>query len=265
MPFFTVRGPVALPSGVSYTGPGDIIASAIAWWGIRAYSLATIGTACCRIKRADTVEKDIVTAANGIIDVSDSHFNGSTPYEIVKFYDQSGNSKTIDTIVTTYPVLTLNDNGSLPCITCAAQPLESTLNTPDQAQPYCASSVVRNAAFAGATTIIEAGDQPAQLGFSGTTDNSVRMFVGSNAEVAGATSGVTHSVQGLFNGGSSASKLCVNGTSTGVSVGTNSLGVFIFRFPGNLTGKSWEGGWWPSDISSFFAAISTNQHSVWNF
>lgn len=261
MPFFTVRGPVALPSGVSYTGPGDIIASAIAWWGIRAYSLATIGTVCCRIKRADTVEKDIVTAANGIIDVSDSHFNGSTPYEIVKFYDQSGNSRITSVIVTTPPVLTLNDNGALPCITCAGQPLDSVLNTPDQAQPYCASSIARNTVQSN-TTITEAGDQPAQVGYSATTD-SVRIFVGSSAELAGAAINVTHSVQGLFSGTSS--KLCLNGASTTVSVGTNSLGVFTLRFPGNFTGKAWEAGWWPGDISSSFAAISTNQHSVWNF
>ena len=262
----TVTDTITAPS---YTGPGNIVAGAVAWWGLRAYNAAAIGTAAIRVKRADAVEKDILIAANGIIDVADAHFNGSTPYQIVKFYDQTGNSKHTDVAVVagTYPVLDLNDNGSLP--TCRyIGTLETTNTIADLTQPTSIVAVARRTSYTSvATQIMQIGTAPHTLEF-GVTANQVQLTIGAGSPTATATENVTHALGAVFN--NTASKLGVDGTTTGsLNIGgSNSSGAGVGRFPGygyQNNAKIWEGGFWPGDISASFAALSTNAHTVWNF
>src|SRR5262245_54633133 len=89
-----LRQDVILPEPV-YNGPGDIVSGAMMWWGLRAYSSATRGTNCCRIRRAsDNAEQDFTTLQNGNVDRSAiSTFLTSTTGFFTKLYDQSGNSR----------------------------------------------------------------------------------------------------------------------------------------------------------------------------
>ncbi len=252
---------------VVYAGPGDVVPGAAAWWGIRAYSVATIGTACCRIKRADTVEKDIVTAASGIIDVSDSHFNGSTPYSIIKFFDQTGNGVHVDIPTTTAPVLTLNDNGSLPCVTVVnGDGLLSTNSITSMAQPFSACGVMMRVTNSGQVALTDIQDNPTELTYAGSSGVVGAYNGGNNISASGATEGSTNSIGVVYNGASSI--ISINGTNTGsLALGnTHNDGGTVFFPHGALSPtKVWEAGWWPSNLSASFAAISAQQHTVWNF
>src|ERR1043166_2491804 len=255
-------------SVVSYTGPGDIVSGGVAWWGLRAYNTAFIGSAAIRVLRSsDSTEKDIVIAANGIINVSDSHFDGSATYSVVKLYDQTGNGRHIDTpnVAVTYPTLTLNDNGSLPRMNPIAR-MNSTLSSPNMSQPFSVSTVARRTTNDGQRQIAWIGHWPTQIGFDGSNDTIEIYNGGGNGTATGATEGSTFSIQALYS--NAASKIAINGSSSTTSIAdTNSSNAQPFSFPADagLIGKAWEAGWWASDISSSFAAISANQRSVWNF
>src|ERR1700733_9426847 len=52
--------PIARVTPPSYTGPGDVVPGALAWWGLRAYGAATAGTKAINICRAsDSTCEDI--------------------------------------------------------------------------------------------------------------------------------------------------------------------------------------------------------------
>src|SRR5262245_26537172 len=85
--------PVPVP--VSYVGPGDIVSSAIGWWGLRAYSAASIGSNVLRVRRSsDSTEKTFVSLANGNFNTADTFFDGSN-YFVTTLYDQSGNGNNL--------------------------------------------------------------------------------------------------------------------------------------------------------------------------
>jgi len=252
---------------VTYQGPGDIVSGALAWWGLRAYDASKIGSAAIRVKRPDTTQQDILIAADGIIDVNDAFFTGG-PYDIVKLYDQSGNGKDIDVAVVggTYPLLLLNDNGTLPAIHTLSA-MESTNSSADEAQPVSVSVVTRRESFSGSS------NQITQFGTSGlviqfaATANGVNLYAGVDSAPVAASDAVTHALAGLFD--DAASKISVDGTvTTGLAPGAGSSGAGPFRFPRHApTGvvKSWECGYWGTDISGDFAALSAQQHAIWSF
>ena len=62
-------GSVAKVSAVAgYTGPGNIVAGATAWWGLRANSLATIGGNAVDLVREDAANLTVATVAGGGLD-----------------------------------------------------------------------------------------------------------------------------------------------------------------------------------------------------
>lgn len=58
----------------SYTGPGDIFASAAAWYGVRAYSAAVAATGTQKafniLRASDSALQDIVILTSGVVDVA---------------------------------------------------------------------------------------------------------------------------------------------------------------------------------------------------
>lgn len=84
--------------GTSYTGPGDIVTGATAWYGVRAYNAAYAATGtgkAVNIRRAsDNSAMDIVILTNGKLDVTTaSTFCASTTCYVTEWYDQTGNGK----------------------------------------------------------------------------------------------------------------------------------------------------------------------------
>jgi hypothetical protein len=136
------------------------------------------------------------------------------------------------------------------------------------AQPTSIVAVARRTSYTSvATQIMMIGTAPHALEF-GVTANQVQLTIGAATPTAAATENVTHALGAVFN--NTASKLGVDGTTTGsLSIGgSNPSGTGVGRFPGygyQDNEKIWEGGFWPGDISASFAALSANQHTVWNF
>src|SRR5262245_58207115 len=79
---------------VAYVGPGDVVASATVWWGLRAYSNATKGTNAIRVRRAsDSSESDITTLSTGALDIASLNtFLSNTWGAVTKFYDKIGSN-----------------------------------------------------------------------------------------------------------------------------------------------------------------------------
>lgn len=65
---------VSRPSASAYTGPGDIVSGATAWYGLRAYSAAVAATGtqkAVNVRRAsDNATQDILILTNGNLDVA---------------------------------------------------------------------------------------------------------------------------------------------------------------------------------------------------
>src|SRR5262249_41826774 len=78
----------------SYLGAGDVVSGATAWWGLRAYSAATIGTSAIRLRRdSDNAEQDFASVGGGNLDISSiTSFQGGANVFVRQLYDQNGNA-----------------------------------------------------------------------------------------------------------------------------------------------------------------------------
>src|SRR5689334_16928212 len=95
---------VSTPSAATYTGPGDIVASAKAWFGLRAYSAAVAAAGTQKVvnlRNTGTSETcDVLIATNGGLATTVSNCSGSSSGTALstfcgtcaatKLYDQSG-------------------------------------------------------------------------------------------------------------------------------------------------------------------------------
>lgn len=65
---------VAISSGTTFTGPGDIVSGATAWYGLRGYSAAVAATGTQKAinvrRQSDNATSDIVILTNGNLDVA---------------------------------------------------------------------------------------------------------------------------------------------------------------------------------------------------
>lgn len=262
-------------AAVGYVGPGDIVASANGWWGLRAYSAAAAGGQCVRLIRAsDSTQQDFNTLANGSLDIASIvTFLALTTGKVVTIYDQSGGGLHLTQASSTLrPTFTLNAIGVLPAMQftkSGPHGLTATGLASPPAQPFTVSFVAeRN----GDTTLF--GDVFAtaggnvQIGF-GNAVNTVAEFAGSIVTAAAADNAF-HAVQAIMNGASS--DLVVEGSSNTVSPGTLATSAAIgIGFPngggGNaLTGLVMEVGLWTGAFSAGNkTAMNTNQHTFYGF
>src|SRR4051812_39897639 len=95
----------------TYTGPGDIASGAAAWWGLRAYSTASIGSNAIRLREdGGNTEQDFTTIAGGGLNLAAiSAFKGGANLFVTKLYDQTGNGRDqIQATAGEQPPFTLN-------------------------------------------------------------------------------------------------------------------------------------------------------------
>jgi hypothetical protein len=264
-------------AAAAYVGPGDVIAGAGAWYGLRAYSAAKAGTKAVKlIRSSDSTQQDINTLANGNLDVGDAFFDGSTTYKVVTLYDQSGSTLGTGGVAcditqsndTLRPVFTLSGIGSLPCMTwTSAMKLVGPGLTSSHAQPFCSSCVAKRTGNNTSRGDIMFNDPSALIivGFKDAT-NTVYCIDGTE-QTATAADNSLHAIQVLMSGASSS--FYIDGSSTAAaSLGTTGIGFQAFGMGtvfNGLTGISTESGWWLSDISSSFAGLNSNQHTYWGF
>lgn len=267
----------------SYTGPGDIVAGATAWWGLRAYSsaVASSGTQkAVNLRNINTSETcDILIATSGGLAGTVTNCSGAssgvalsvfclTACAITKAYDQTGNSNDVSqSTAASQLTITLSCVNSLPCMVgSGSQLLVTSAFTWTSAQPFSFSTTYK-------------GSGPGRLvsGYNGNCGvlyqpgaNAIEIFAGNSLNEA-TTDNIWHAGAGVANGASSiiSADGAMNSANTAGTNGTCTVGLGIMSDPGggnNFTGNMTEGGAW--GLTAFSAsniiAICKNEQAYYN-
>jgi hypothetical protein len=237
----------ATVAAAAYEGPGDIISSGwITWYGLRAFSAATRGDPCCRIKKnTGGAETDINTdATTGIVDVAAivAHLSGDTG-TFLKFYDQATSTHDVeqgvgvpgsDAIAIVPSAFGAHYAGSY------GRALSAAVGT-TYPQPYTFVGVGQQADADGQAVLFR---NDAQIGFcfGGANDTAWLYGGGAGASVA-AVDDTPHALIVVFDGASSI--LRVENTETGSLAGSTFTiaSATPFSFPGDSALQyAFEGG-----------------------
>src|SRR5262245_56688853 len=267
---------------VTYTGPGDVVSGSIAWWGLRAYSQAKIGTNAIRLRASgDSAESDFVTVSGGGLDLTGiSNFqttHGGNLF-VVKIYDQTGTGNDVQqTAAGAQPPFSFNALGSFPAIqpTSAGAFLGNLCSlTNGPAQPVHAVQVT-NYANSGSQGVSWFMTRPPSIGGhndQGGAANLVGGFTSANFS-ATASDNSHHAVQILYN--SASSEVYVDGSATtGLDCGSSAglaTTTDLSLLAQNTGGQSWFGkfhelGIWPGTFTSGNkSSLNSNQHNYWGF
>lgn len=256
--------------GGGYTGPGDIVASALGWWGLRAYNAAY---ATGSNPAADVCDVAVGTTCSTINIKSDGSFDAATAAasaactvacSVKTLYDQSGGGNNlIQSIVANRPVLSFSCIGSLPCMIFASHGLQKLMSV-TQAQPFTISSVAeRTGSFTSFNFIGPVADGNG-LYFANAADTA-ETYCGSGITKA-ATDGAFHALHSICNGASSVIDVDNSTTTGNAGSGTNTANP-TFGDTGNAyVGHATEMGWWGSAFSAGnITSMSANQHAYWGF
>ena len=276
--FFTSK-PASVPS---YTGPGDVVSGADAFWGLRgynaAYSTGSNPAAIVCNQTTFTICSTINILSNGKFDTATASGSSAcaTTCVVKQLYDQTGNAHHLTCASgTACPVLTFNCiNTTLPCLTFAGAQTMTVSAAPTQAQPWTMTLITeRTANF---TTEM----YPLHTADATTSDLGIR-FTSAASSVAGQCSSTVapaggsvadsawHNFALVCNGASSA--IYVDAGSTTASGGTSALtntkalaiGENIFGST-PLTGGILEAGIWGAGFNSTQAGnMNTNQSNYW--
>lgn len=273
------------PGAAAYVGPGDVVSGATVFYGLRAYTLASIGSNLFNITRSsDSTNKTFVSIAGGGFNTADAFFNGST-YQLNTLYDQTGNGNNLTPGSTSNGgnLLLTGGPGGRPCIqftSAGPQSLVKLAASAVGAQPNSGSLVLNNLGSGAASSIFTLNDGVGtntayhDLGVDASGTGNVYIYAGS-VGTATCSQNAWHSVQALFN--TTSSQLMVDGAATtGLSVGTQPGGIagagqVSMGASNNVStvnpynGKLEEAGYWHGDKSASFAALTANQRAYWGF
>jgi hypothetical protein len=263
------------PAAVPYVGPGDIVSGAYAWWGFRAYSLASIGGNAVRLRRTgDNAEQDFVTIAGGGLDLAAiATFKGAADLFVRTLYDQTGNG--YDLVQATngnQPAFTLSGIGSLPVFTFDGTDDFFVSASSIAGSPGATASAFfyAQASASGGLFVITDNTNYQYLTY---TDPDAAIYAGGSIS-ATASAGSWHAVQGVFGTSTSNSDMNVDGTAHTGNIYSGSptsvtATVQVGRLPNDtqkFEGAMTEIGYWQSAFSSGqSSSMSSNQHSYWGF
>jgi len=253
----------------SYVGPGDVVGGATAWWGLRAYSNANIGTNCVRLREdGGNTEQDFVTMLNGGLDLAAiAAFKGANNLFVVTLYDQSGsgNNLTQATAGLQFP-FTLNGLGSLPIMQLSSDELVS-INSIVGNQPATITAVANSDALSSQGSLFLGASTSHQLGSHASAVNQAFIYAGSSVSTA-ASDNTWHAIQGVINGASS--DINVDGSSNVVNAGAGTFNGTV-AIGGVGVGQPYAGGlveigYYQTAFSGGqSSAMSANQHTYWGF
>ena len=251
----------------SYTGPGDIVGGATAWWGLRGYARGSVGMKSVRLRRdSDNAEQDFLILRGGALDVASiTTFKGGANLFVVKLYDQAGTNDMAQATSANQPSLTLSGIGSLPIMTFDGSNDQLT-SSMTASQPLTMSVVAIQTPGAGQSSVLT--DSVRATGYNRLGTNIAFIF-GSSQVQAAAAEGSWHALHGVINGASSSITVDGSAAVTGnINDSVNGLVASTqFGTTGALiNGSLTEGGVWPSALSSTnISNLSSNQHSYWGF
>lgn len=269
--------------GGGYTGPGDVVSGASAWWGLRCYNNAYNGnladitnsaTGSTTGTRLQCSTGNVITAlvsGSACTFVTGNACSSlattcATACNVRELYDQSGNTNhLVQSGNSARPAFTQNClNTTLPCMTFTTASNLSDSTAMSVAQPNTISMVIDRTAAAFTDYLTANGDNTGMIAPSSA--NTIELY---NA-ASGASSGVTvsdnawHAIQGIANG--AGSSIQVDATpNTGLSVGTTAFGAGGPDFGQNgFTGKAAEFGIWPIGFSGTQQTnMCHNQFTYW--
>jgi hypothetical protein len=271
----TIIPPTPTPPG--YQGPGDLVAGAIGWYGLRPYNAAYAGPLIRLHRLNDDKQCDIAPANNGLgstINCFDNSLNGQdvtafcngTTCVVVAIYDQTGNGNDLtQTITASQPLLTFNClaglTAGLPCISFAGVQQFTGPNVINQAQPFSITVATNYTGSVLGETFAAAGNE-VQVGYNAFTSDDIYVTAGTLFHLAGNPPGNFRVIQFIAHDPSSF--LTIDGTATAETAGTNAFASKPTF--GAFTGRFVECGMWPIALSTAQqTAINSNTHSYWGF
>lgn len=266
----TILAPSTQPG---YQGPGDIVAGAVAWYGLRPYNAAYTGP-LIRLHRLNDDQQCNISAANGgfssTINCEQTASNGQTANTfcsattcvVVALYDQTSHGNDlIQSITSAKPQLTFNCLGTLPCISFFGVQQFKTANSINQSHPF---SIMVAANYTGSilSETFAADGNEVQVGYNAFTSDDIYATAGTLFHLTGNPPGVFRTIQFIVN--DPTSFLTINGTATAETAGTNAFASqAIF---GAFTGQFVECGMWPIAFTAAQqTAINNNTRSYWGF
>lgn len=261
------------PSALSsYTGPGDVVASATAWWGLRGYSnaYAAPGTnpAMDVVKTSDGSSQTTINILNdGSLDVATIAALGFA-VSVKKLYDQSGNGRDLNqATLANMPTITLSGLGALPILVFDGTASTMTVTSvAAAAQPFTFSFVVKSTNKRAG--ILDQGVTGVDSLHSGVTANKLAMLASTGTTYT-VSDNVVHAVQNIFNGASSTGY--VDGVSNSISIGTAALDTSSCTVGSEgganfLNGILQELGIWTGAFSGGnLSSMDSNQRTYWGF
>lgn len=287
-------------AAASYTGPGDVLSGALAFWGLQGYNAAYNGKTANVCLPADTTCADVtvqgttVTVPGGL-----STCNNSTTICTVKvLYDQSGAlacsgsvvcDATQNTIANRFTFVVPGASNGCPKSTqyCFASNTAVFYATPNftRAQPIGVAVVVNHTAHAHLDWIVRPASTNIQIGYDTSGVSVLRLFAGvsivNSPPPSGLADGSWHALQFVLNGASSS----INGDGVGsgnTSPGTSGWSAEAINVGGDnsatfgFEGNIGEIGMWPGLSCTLTGNnctagnvfdLNNNAHSVgrWNF
>lgn len=271
------RGIIPAPATV-YVGPGDIVSGATAWWGLRAYSMATAGSAAINLRASgDNATSDFSTLSTGALDVASiaafQTAHGGSLF-VTTLYDQTGNGNDMAQGTTAnQPQLQLNVLGSLPAMSFGGSAFLRKISFASTLpQPWTLSAVADRTGSTSAYNSIITGSSTG-MWFPNVAD-AMELEGPTAVRVTSVVDNLWHAAQGIANGVNSF--MSVDGSTTGPSSGgtatfpSGTADVFIGSDnagPGDpMNGFINEAGVWPIAFSAGqIVSINSNQHTYWAF
>lgn len=266
----TLLGAGRMPSGVTYTGPGDVNGAAYAWYGLRGFSAAYSTGSNPAIDIVDSSGANTTTInilSTGAIDnAAITTFVGlHGTASVAKFYDQISTRHITQATVARMPTITQNAIGSLPAMTFAGSQALLTGSAVSVSTPFTVSGIYTRTGAGGDTLLYDDNNGLELRALS-------NQLVLNSAIFAASADNSFHAVQALWNNPSITSALYIDGTNTQNDSGNT------FAFNGHLclggrdstgsngfTGKVCEIGIWAADKSANNSAMNSNQHTYWGF
>ncbi len=263
-----------------YMGPGDIVAGATAWWGLRCYSSTYVGNVARVKSPSDALTTTITCATGGVLGTTGTALatTCATSCTVDILYDQSGalactGSTACDAVQTMEairPRYVTSCLGARACMNFYTGVGASNLLTPVLTsavnQTYVISYVANRVSTSGYNALFESSGSTVIVGFGNASDVALS-FAGTFTSAA-ATDADFHAIQATLAGASG--ELYVDGSGTTVAAGANAVttasGVYIGGDMFNFIGKAMEVGLWPSAFSGGNkSGMNTNQHAYWGF
>lgn len=284
-----------ITGGGGYTGPGDVVSGAKAFWGFQAYN-ATYASGSgkfanvCLPSSSTCFDVTSDATGNAVIPAGLSICNNSTVICTVKImYDQSGalacaGSSACDITVT------LQNNNPKFVIAGAANGCPTTSKVCAQfgvtvaclftsaalaiSQPFTETAVVvRTGNFTAVQRINISNSDATRLEFTATA-STIRFNAGSDVTLGSVADSSWHAIQAVFNGASSS--LNADGAGSGaVNPGGNNIASNFEVGDGDTAGPcgdqpllgNWvETGVWASAFSGGqVTSMNSNVHSRWGF